>query len=578
MSLIEGTVLDNRYRVLRPLGEGGMGTAYLVEDQRLHRQCVAKASALRDTVHRAQFEQEAHMLAALSHPNLPEVYDYFFDDRCPYLVMQYIEGATLDRLKGGRSAPFEVDLVLRWADDLLDALVYLHGQDPPIIHRDVKPSNVCIAPGDKAVLLDFGIARRLSDTGTRTGAQAQSCFYSPIEQYPAETIGSYDALQQYLRQLREEGIHTGPYSDVYSLGATLYFALTLIEPPDACFRKIEEGLRPVRKLNPDVPDFLAQALERALAIDPRDRCQTAVEFAQLLHSQRIEVEAAPRRLRRRRPRPLPTGSVSALGQELIYIPAGEFLMGVDNKHPGDDPGLKEACRPQHPVVLGPYCIGRCPVTNADYQTFIEDNPDHPVPYSPMRYAQRYNWDRRTRTHPRGLEDHPVVLVTWADALAYCGWLSEVSGYRCRLPTEAEWEKAACWDPATGQARRYPWGDEFNEKRCNVDAHGALRLESSPVGTYSPAGDSPYGLVDMAGNVWEWTGSLYRPYPYDAGDGREDLDAEGERVVRGGAYDEGPLLARCAWRNGVRPGLKLANVGFRVVCDAGYNVPESQHVT
>ena len=96
-----------------------------------------------------------------------------------------------------------------------------------------------------------------------------------------------------------------------------------------------------------------------------------------------------------------------------------------------------------------------------------------------------------------------------------------------------------------------------------------------MGRYSPAahpelvegGDSPYGLVDAAGNVWEWTGSLYRPYPYDADDGREDLDAEGNRVVRGGAYDEGPLLARCAWRNGVRPDLKLANVGVRVACDA-----------
>jgi formylglycine-generating enzyme required for sulfatase activity len=252
---------------------------------------------------------------------------------------------------------------------------------------------------------------------------------------------------------------------------------------------------------------------------------------------------------------------------LIYVAAGEFLMGADSKHAGDDADLKEACRPQHLVALGPYCIGRCPVTNADYQLFIDNNPDYGVPYSPMRFAQRTNWDRRARTYPRGLEDHPVVLVTWQDALAYCRWLSAVSGYRCRLPTEAEWEKAAGWDSAAGRARRYPWGDEFDEERCNVDAHGALRLESSPVGHYSPAGDGPYGVADMAGNVWEWTGSLYRPYPYEAGDGREDVDAEGERVVRGGAYDEGPLLARCAWRNGVRPDLHAANIGFRVACGA-----------
>jgi len=97
--------------------------------------------------------------------------------------------------------------------------------------------------------------------------------------------------------------------------------------------------------------------------------------------------------------------------------------------------------------------------------------------------------------------------------------------------------------------------------------GALRVESSPVGQYSPAGDSPYGLMDMAGNVWEWTGSLYRPYPYDADDGREDAGVDDQRVVRGGAYDEGPLLARSAWRNSVPPDLRAANVGFRVACDA-----------
>jgi formylglycine-generating enzyme required for sulfatase activity/predicted Ser/Thr protein kinase len=559
VSLAEGTVLDNRYRVIRPLGEGGMGAAYLVGDQRLGRQCVAKASALYDTAHREQFEQEARILAALSHRYLPEVYDYFFDHNRPFLIMQYIEGNTLDRLKKDRSAPFEVDQVLRWADNLLEALIYLHSQDPPLIHRDVKPSNVCITPEEKAVLLDFGIARRLSDTSTQTGAQARSWFYSPIEQYPAETIGSYDALQRYLEELKAQGIHTGPYSDIYSLGATLYFALTLLDPPDACWRKIEEGLRPIRELNSDVPEFLAEALNRALVIDPRERCQTAAELRQLLQLE--PEEPMPRRLPRRQPRPLPTGNVTAVRYELIYIAGGEFLMG------SDDPELKGACHPQHPVVLGPYCIGRCPVTNADYQVFIDNNPDYPVPYSPMRFAQRYNWDRRTRTCPRGLEDHPVVLVTWQDALAYCRWMSEVSGYRCRLPTEAEWEKAACWGPATGQARRYPWGDEFDEERCNVDAHGALRPEMSPVGRYSPQGDSAYGLVDMAGNVWEWNSSLYRPYPYNVSDGREDLDAEGERVVRGGAYDEGPLPARCAWRNGVEPTLRAANIGFRVACDA-----------
>jgi formylglycine-generating enzyme required for sulfatase activity/predicted Ser/Thr protein kinase len=552
-------ILDERYRVIRPLGEGGMGTAYLVEDQRLSRECVVKAATLYDTAHREQFEHEAKLLANLSHANLPEVYDYFFERNHPYLVMQYIEGQTLDRLKEGRSAPFEAEQVLQWAEDLLDALAYLHSQHPPIIHRDIKPSNVCITPEETAVLLDFGIARRLSDTSTRTGAQAQSLHYSPIEQYRAEDVG-YRPLIKFLEELRADGVHTGPYSDIYSLGATLYFALTLLTPPDACLRFLESDLPPIRERNPDVPEAVDHAIARAMVVDPRERCQSTSELAELLGLERRR--PASQQVRRRSPRPLPTGNVSALDYALIYVPAGDFLMG------SDDPQLKEACRPQHQVTLGAYCIGRHPVTNADYQRFIDNNPDYPVPYSPMRFAKRYRWDRESRTLPRGMEDHPVVLVTWDDAQTYCRWLSEVSGYRCRLPTEAEWETAARWDPNTNRARQYPWGDAFDEARCNVDVHGALRPQTSAVGRYSPAGDSAYGLVDMAGNVWEWTSSLYRPYPYAADDGREASDADGKRVIRGGSYNESPLAARSAWRKAAKPDLALADVGFRVVCEAG----------
>jgi formylglycine-generating enzyme required for sulfatase activity/predicted Ser/Thr protein kinase len=564
MTLYQGMTLKDRYEVVRPLGEGGMGAAHLVDDQRLHRHCVIKEVLIPDTTSQGQFEREAQLLASLQHPNLPVVYDYFFDQGQPYIVMQYVEGMTLNRCGDERAAPFEIHDVLKWAQDLLDALRYIHEHDPPVIHRDVKPHNVCITPESKAVLLDFGIARHLDQSQTSTAARAFTTGYAPIEQYPEDELKHIPSVLRYVQALRAEGIRTGPYTDVYGLGATLYYALTLLPPPDACMRVLGEEPPPVRGANQDVPDFLTEAVMRALALHPGERFQSAAEMLGALQPQPAEAPAV--HLRRRAPRSLPTGNVVALDQELIYVAAGEFLMG------SDDPDLKEACRPQHRVALGPYCIGRRPVTNADYQLFVEANPDYPAPYSPMRFAQRYNWDRRTRTYPRGLENHPVVLVTWQDGPAYCRWLSEVTGYRCRLPTEAEWEKAASWaeeqgSGGAGEKRKYPWGDTFDEERCNVDAHGALRLKSSPVGRYSPAGDSPYGLVDMAGNVWEWTGSLYRPYPYNAGDGRKDLEAEGERVVRGGAYDEGPLLARCAWRNGVRPDLCAADIGFRVACVA-----------
>ena len=559
MSLSEGTILDGRYRVVRPLGEGGMGAAYLVEDKRLGRHCVAKESTVHDRAHREQFEVEARVLASLTHPNIPMVYDYFFQDDAPCLIMQLVNGATLDRLKEDRSTPFDVDTVLRWASDLLSALDYLHSQQPPIIHRDVKPSNVCITPEHEAMLLDFGIARRLDETGTRTAAQAQSLHYAPIEQY-GDVSASYGRIKECIDDLREEGIRSGTYSDVYSLAATLYFALTLLDPPDACLRYLGETMCPVRERNPDVPQFVVQALARALAIDPRERCQTAAEFLEVLQPSSREPEV-PVSLERRRRRALPRRDIRVLTHDLVYVAGGEFNMGSADRR------LKEACRPVHRVSLGAYCIGRHPVTQSEYQRFVVDNAGYPVPHSPMRYTQRYNWDARTRAFPAGLEDHPVVLVGWHDALAYCRWLSEVSGYRCRLPTEAEWEKAARWDQVTGEARPYPWGDVFDEALCNVDAHGGLRLGTSVVGGHSPEGDSSYGLSDMAGNVWEWTGSLYSPYPYVADDGREDPGAEGNRVVRGGAYDSEPLLAFSAWRNGVRPNLVAPNLGFRVACDA-----------
>jgi formylglycine-generating enzyme required for sulfatase activity len=560
MPLHEGMTLANRYVVLRALGEGGMGAAHLVEDTRLQRQCVIKEVLVLDTTSQAQAEHEAVLSGNLQHPNLPTVYDYFSDQGRPYIVMQYVEGTTLDRLGSERTAPFEVHDVLKWARELLAALRYIHEHDPPVIHRDVKPHNVCVAPENKAVLLDFGIARRLDQSQTSTAARAFTHGYAPIEQYPEAELKSAPSVLKYVQALRDVGIRTGPYTDVYGLGATLRYALTLLPPLDARLRILGEDLQPIQKANPAVPGFMAAAVEKALAVHPRERFQSAAEMDEALQPEAVKSSTVVR-LRRQTPHSLPVRDAVALGQPLVYVAAGEFLMG------SNDQELKEACRPQHRIALGPCCISRQPVTNADYQLFIENNPDYPVPYSPMRFAQCYNWDSRTRAHPRGLEHHPVVLVTWQDALAYCQWLSEVTGYRCRLPTEAEWEKAACWDAAAGRARRYPWGDEFDEERCNVDTHGALHLESSPVGRYSPAGDSPYGLADMAGNVWEWTSSFYQPYPYNANDGREEPGDAGIRVVRGGAYDQNPLSACCAWREAVQPGLRSVSIGFRVACDA-----------
>jgi formylglycine-generating enzyme required for sulfatase activity len=244
--------------------------------------------------------------------------------------------------------------------------------------------------------------------------------------------------------------------------------------------------------------------------------------------------------------------------ETVLVPAGPFLMGSteDNRLASADE------RPQHQVELDAFRIGRYLVTNAQYARFIEDggyeNPDY---WIEAGWAWR---EAEAITRPRFWEDprwnqpnHPVVGVSWYEALAYCRWLNEVTGEKFHLPSEAEWEKAARGE----HGREWPWGNEFDQRKCNTLEGGPAK--TTPVGQYSPAGDSPYGAADMAGNVWEWCSTLFRDYPYRPDDGREDLETEGSRVLRGGSWPSDQYLARCAARFGYFPGSRDDYLGFRV---------------
>ncbi len=203
------------------------------------------------------------------------------------------------------------------------------------------------------------------------------------------------------------------------------------------------------------------------------------------------------------------------------IPAGEFLYG-DNK--------EKRTLPQ-------FQITKTPITNAQYQLFINANPQHPVPYQIEDWAKPYNWDQKTRQHPRDKANHPVVLVSWNDAQAYCQWA------KCRMPTEEEWEKAA----RGSDGRIYPWGDNVpTNKLCNFN----LKEQGiTSVGKYSPHGDSPYGCADMSGNVWEWTSSKY--------DSEHDW-----YTMRGGSWFVDGISVRVSDRNRVDPIFISGYIGFR----------------
>jgi formylglycine-generating enzyme required for sulfatase activity len=231
------------------------------------------------------------------------------------------------------------------------------------------------------------------------------------------------------------------------------------------------------------------------------------------------------------------------GLEFVLVPAGKFIMGSKD----DNKLALDWEKPQYTIEIPyDYWIARYPVTNEQFAKFVEATK--------YKFDQG-KWQKKT--------DHPVVRVSWHEAMAYCKWLNdlvrgELQNDLLRLPTEAEWEKAAHGE----FANEWPWGDEFGKSKCNSDEDG--KGGTTSVGRYSPQGNSPYGAADMAGNVWEWCHSLWKPYPYKIDDGRESESSSQSRVLRGGSFLNLQRFARAAFRNGNDPRDRLDDVGFHVV--------------
>jgi formylglycine-generating enzyme required for sulfatase activity len=253
--------------------------------------------------------------------------------------------------------------------------------------------------------------------------------------------------------------------------------------------------------------------------------------------------------------PLPTLSPDV--PATICIPAGPFWIGsfLNDRDAHDNE------KPRRELNLPAYEIGRYPVTNAQYACFLAGNPDYPVPYLNEERARPYNWYSEARSYPEGKADHPVVLVSWEDAMAYCHWLTLVTGRSYRLPTEEEWEKAA--RGGLPEARRYPWGNEWRPGLCNTQE--LERKGTTSVGEFERTSKSPFGVVDMAGNVWEWTASWYNPYPDSP---HESLNyGQIFRIVRGGSWRNSRRGARIACRGRCKPNARRACLGFRIASDA-----------
>lgn len=647
MTLAPGTILNNDYRIEKLLGEGGFGAVYRAWDLRFELHCAIKENKQTSPEGERQFLREAQLLRKLRHPNLPQVTDYFIlpspdgSGGTAYLVMDYIEGEDLEQKLVRSGKPLDVNQALAWIGQICDALTYLHSQNPPVIHRDIKPGNIRITPDGRAFLVDFGLAKYYAPQSTTTvGAKAVTPGFAPTEQYGSAP--------------------TDPRSDVYSLGATLFYLLTRIPPVEAPNRMNGANLPPLRSLNPDVPPAVVHAVMKALELFPRDRWASVADFHNALHrSGSAQVPVTAKVLPGQKPAPtrskiifaaimgalfitvlgltswaianlipsstpdtqteaasIPNASISpgfaqtaertpdftatifaelagrtetaayrtaestagaaigtieiphvtelpltrfSRGAPMALIPAGEFMMGNDDGEMYNE--VDEG--PAHPVYLDAFYIDVYEVTNAQFSEFLNAKGNQDEGGSPRLDVA----DEHVRIElvkgvwkPRpGYENHPAVELTWYGAQAFCEWRG------ARLPTEAEWEKAA---RGGLEGALYPWGNQ--PPTCRIGAtngaqFGPCEGDTVPVGSFAANG---FGLFDMAGNVWEFVQDWHRDVYYAESPFSNPVnmipDSSKVRVARGGSWVEQNTESylRTARRDSAKPEESYGHFGFR----------------
>lgn len=520
--LPRGTELSGGvYSVERLLGEGGMAAVYLAQDTVLGRPVAIKLlhnNLLGDADIRKRFIREARVMIGWQHPHVVQAYDFIDERDVCALIMEYVDGPTLDGYIQEWGGPLGYDDISLIFGGVLEAMTDAHERG--IVHRDLKPQNILIEPtraGMGAKVMDFGIAKVLEGTTyTVTGAILGTCRYMSPEQV----------------QKPENLDHR---SDIYSLGVTLYHAVAGRCPFESTnqyslmMAHVNQKPPPPSTYRPGIPEALERLILDALAKKPADRPQACADFHDRLQHALAGITPARRAPRRTREPSLR----QADGSELVLIPAGPFAMGASRRE----------------VYLSDFYIGRHPVTNKQFQAFLEVTG-----YRPADEDKRFLSHWRGRRCPKSLWHHPVVFVSWLDARAYAAWAGK------RLPTEAEWEKAA----RGTDGRKYPWGKtEPSTRHANF---GRQHNQTTPVGSH-PDGASPYGILEMAGNVGEWCEDVDDPNFYLRGPARNPCNniqpGDAPCVIRGGGWMYDARSLRTFARVSFQPSYRIGAVGFRV---------------
>ena len=582
MSYSPSDILFDKYRIEALIGQGAFGDVYRVTHlalrvtravKILRRDAPGMGSTLYNNAQQ-RFMLEGQLGARLKNPYLLQIYDFIIREDVLLLEMEYAPGGSLaeklEKLKAD-GALLPIPEALRVALEIASGLSALHARD--IIHRDLKPSNILFDEQGQAHLADLGLAQI-------PGGPSMRSQLSDAQPHPG-TPGYMSPEQEFERGLLK------PPSDVYALGLVLFEMLT-----GRSYAMLRPGTR-ANSLRREIPARLDDLLAKMLAKSPDERPWDGNEARELLKSldgdaakraedERREREAAEkaeqerlerekresakkategeRREQEKREREKREAEEEGKRRELILdlgdgvtmefvrVPAGEFLMGSDKSK---DPQAQSNEMPQHKIHLDEFLIGKYPVTERQYQVFVK------------KTGQKAPSHWKNGSLPPGREEHPIVNVNWGDANAFCKWAAQVSGCAVRLPSEAEWEKAA----RGTDGRIYPWGSQkLDKKLCNFDA-GILELfstKTTPIGKYSPQGDSPYGCADMAGNVWEWVGDWYDGtyYQKSASSNPAGPSSGQVRGLRGGSWLNNGNDLRAAYRLRYDPGVTNNYIGFR----------------
>jgi len=617
-----GVILNNQYSIEKYLGKGGMSDVYLAWDQQRSAYLALKflrQDLVKNQVFLRRFEQEAQTLARLQHPNIVRFYGIEKDRGYVYILMDYIEGRTLQSVISGHNGkPISHGYINKVMRSVCTALYFAHQQN--LIHCDIKPANIMINKHEDVLLADFGITR-VKDAHDTTMAGIGT---------PA-----YMAPELVLRQ------NPTPQSDIYSLGIVLYemvtggkrpFSGSLSQVSGSTSDKVrweQVHLSPPspKEYNPNISKKLESAIMKCLAKKPDERFESALVLLNSIELSSWEEQkeglndinseaTASVFIRRPEQTKTPTrkfwvvGLVIFLsiifsififkgkgyrnistseGQNIsmpeagnsgltpstafsnatekdilastpndtnkttpsqtevmveqngltkinpidsaimVYVPEGEFLMG------SNDPLADNDQKPEHPVYLDAFWIYQTEVINSAYRHCIEAG-----------------FCRGSLSQYKD-DDFPAVFLNWGQAKAYCEWAGG------RLPTEAEWEKAA----RGSDGRKYPWGE--NSPSCNLANYEGCAGAAEPVGSYL-SGASPYETLDMAGNVWEWTADWASENYYVVSPKNNPLgpDTGDNRIVRGGAWsfkDDGLVSFSRYW---IQPELSSSDIGFRCV--------------